>query len=486
MKNSIKRNYIYNLIYQIVVIILPLITAPYISRVLGAENIGIYSYTTSISAYFILFGSLGISLYAQREIAYHQDNIKENSKCFFEIVMLRFITMTISIIIFYITFVVNGEYHYFYKILIVELIAQCLDISWFFSGLEEFKKTVLRNLIVKFISVVSIFLFVKKAEDLDIYFWIYVLSVFIGNISLWFYLPKYLVRVKIKELNLIKHLKPVLSLFIPEIAIQVYTILDKTMIGVIWEDKSEVGFYQQSERIIKLLLTVITSLGTVLLPRIANCFVNNRKKELYDYLKKSFNFVYILAFPMIFGIIAVADKFVPLFFGPGYDKVKVLMSVISPIILFIRMSNVIGRQYLLPTKRQKQYTTSVIIGAVVNLIMNSCLIWKYGALGASIGTVIAEFSVTFAQIIFVRKDFNIKEVLKLSVKYLISSAIMFIICKLFGLIQVGNLLSIVLQVGVGIVVYVLLLLILKDNFTYEMLGQIKEKIMKIFNSSKKM
>ncbi len=486
MKNSIKRNYIYNLIYQIVVIILPLITAPYISRVLGAENIGIYSYTTSISAYFILFGSLGISLYAQREIAYHQDNIKENSKCFFEIVMLRFITMTISIIIFYITFVVNGEYHYFYKILIVELIAQCLDISWFFSGLEEFKKTVLRNLIVKFISVVSIFLFVKKAEDLDIYFWIYVLSVFIGNISLWFYLPKYLVRVKIKELNLIKHLKPVLSLFIPEIAIQVYTILDKTMIGVIWEDKSEVGFYQQSERIIKLLLTVITSLGTVLLPRIANCFVNNRKKELYDYLKKSFNFVYILAFPMIFGIIAVADKFVPLFFGPGYDKVKVLMSVISPIILFIGMSNVIGRQYLLPTKRQKQYTTSVIIGAVVNLIMNSCLIWKYGALGASIGTVIAEFSVTFAQIIFVRKDFNIKEVLKLSVKYLISSAIMFIICKLVGLIQVGNLLSIVLQVGVGIVVYVLLLLILKDNFTYEMLGQIKEKIMKIFNSSKKM
>ena len=196
MKNSVKKNYIYNLIYQILVIILPLITAPYISRVLGAENIGIYSYTTSISAYFILFGSLGISLYAQREIAYHQDNKKKNSKTFLEIIILRAITMLISITIFCVTFTTNGEYSFFYKILIIELIAQCFDISWFFSGLEEFKKTVIRNLIVKCISVVAIFLLVKTPEDLDLYFGIYVLSAFIGNISLWFYLPKYFIKQK--------------------------------------------------------------------------------------------------------------------------------------------------------------------------------------------------------------------------------------------------------------------------------------------------
>lgn len=479
MKNSVKKNYIYNLIYQILVIILPLITAPYISRVLGAGNIGIYSYTTSISAYFILFGSLGISLYAQREIAYHQDNKKKNSKTFLEIIILRAITMLISITIFCVTFATNGEYSFFYKILIIELIAQCFDISWFFSGLEEFKKTVLRNLIVKCISVVAIFLIVKTPEDLDLYFWIYVLSAFIGNISLWFYLPKYLVKVKIRELNITKHLKPTLALFIPEIAIQVYTILDKTMIGAIWEDKSEVGFYQQSERIIKLLLTIITSLGTVLLPRVASCFANNKKEEVFEYIKKSFNYVYFLAFPMMFGIIAIADEFVPLFFGPGYDRVVILMSIISPIILFIGMSNVIGKQYLLPTRRQKQYTISVVIGAIVNFIMNSCLIWKYGALGASIGTVIAEFSVTLTQIIFVRKEFNIKETLKLSLNYLISSVIMFIICKVVVLIPVGNLLSIILQVGAGVIVYILILLVLKDKFTYDMIKQIKDKCLKI-------
>lgn len=478
MKNSVKKNYVYNLIYQILVIILPLITAPYISRTLGAENIGIYSYTTSISAYFILFGSLGVNLYAQREIAFHQIDKKENSKTFIEIVILRTITMLISIAIFYIIFVKNVQYRYFYKILIVELVAQCFDISWFFCGLEEFKKTVSRNLIVKCISVVSIFLFVKTPEDLDSYFWIYVLSTLIGNISLWFYLPKYLNRIKVRELNLIKHLKPMLVMFIPEIAIQVYTILDKTMIGAIWEDKSEVGFYEQSEKIIKLLLTVITSLGTVLLPRIASCFANNRKQEVFNYIKKSFNFVYILAFPMVFGIIAVADKFVPLFFGPGYDEVVVLMSVISPIILFIGMSNVIGRQYLLPTKRQKQYTISVIIGAIVNLIMNSFLIWKYGALGASIGTVIAEFSVTLSQIIFVRKDFNIKVILKISIKYLISSVIMFFICKLIGLIPIKDILSIIIQVCVGVIVYVFMLLILNDKFTLDILKQIRSKLLK--------
>ena len=479
MRNSIKKNYIYNLIYQILVIILPIITTPYISRVLGAENIGIYSYTTSISAYFILFGSLGINLYAQREIAYHQDNKKKNSKTFFEIVILRDITMLISIIIFFIAFGTSGEYGFFYKILIIELIAQCFDISWFFSGLEEFKKTVLRNLVVKCTSVIAIFLLVKTPDDLYIYFLIYVLSAFIGNISLWFYLPKYIIKVKLKEINIVKHLKPTLALFIPEIAIQVYTILDKTMIGAIWEDKSEVGYYQQSERVIKLLLTIITSLGTVLLPRVANCFANNKKQQVFEYIKKSFNYVYFLAFPMIFGIIVVANKFVPMFFGPGYDRVIILMSIISPIILFIGMSNVIGKQYLLPTKRQKQYTISVIIGAIINFAVNSCLIWKYGALGASLGTVIAEFSVTLVQIIFVRKEFNVKEILKLSLNYLISSVVMFIICKLVGFIHVSDLVSIVLQIGIGVIIYIALLLVLKDKFTYNMIKQIKEKIFKI-------
>ena len=284
-------------------------------------------------------------------------------------------------------------------------------------------------------------------------------------------------KIKIKDLDVAKHLKPILILFIPEIAIQIYTLLDKTMIGAIYADKSEVGFYEQSQKIIKLLLTVVTSLGTVLLPRIANYFANNKKEEVYTYIRKSFNYVYILAFPMIFGVIAVAKDFVPLFFGPGYDKVVMLMGTISPILLFIGMSNVIGRQYLLPTKRQKEYTISVVVGAVVNFMVNSCLIWKLGALGASIGTIIAEFTVTLVQLIFVRNEFNIKEIIFLSRNYLIASIIMYGVCKLVGIIPVATIISLILQVVIGAMAYILILLVIKDQFTYNILNQIRGKVL---------
>ncbi len=240
MKRSITKNYIYNLIYQILVLVLPLITAPYISRVLGAENIGIFSYTTSITTYFILFGSLGIAMYGQREIAYLQENKDKCSKTFWEIVIVRFITMLISMAIFYITFVKGNQYSIYYAILLLELLANCLDISWFFQGLEEFKKTVLRNIVVKIISIICIFTFVKTANNLSTYIWIYVLSILIGNVLLWAYLPKYLKQVHIKELHILNHVKPTIGLFIPQIAIQIYTVLDKVMIGAIITDKAEV------------------------------------------------------------------------------------------------------------------------------------------------------------------------------------------------------------------------------------------------------
>ena len=474
-KRSVVKNYIYNLAYQILILILPLVTTPYISRVLGAENIGIYSFALSISAFFILFGSLGIALYGKREIAYLQKDKKGYSKTFWEIFILRIITMSISLIIFYFTFALNGEYKIYYRILILEIIANCIDISWFFQGLEEFKKTVIRNMIVKLISVACIFIFVKSRQDLSIYFIIYVLSILIGNASLWLYIPKFLKRIKIRELEIFKHIKPTIGLFIPQIAIEVYTLLDRTMIGMIITDKSEVGFYDQGQKIIKMLLTIITALGTVMLPRIANNYANGKKKKIIKYMRKSFNLVYFLSFPMIFGIISISKNFVPKFFGQGYDKVAIIMNVISPIILFIGISNVIGTQYLLPTKRQKEYTISVVCGAVINFIMNFCLIYKFGAIGASIGTVVAEFTVAAVQIYFVRKDFKLRNIFGLMKKYIIASLIMFIICMLISNIVRKPYFSMALQCSIGCIVYVTILIILEDKFIFEILDRIKAK-----------
>lgn len=471
-KKSITKNYMYNLIYQVLVLISPLITIPYISRVLGAENIGIYSYTLSITAYFILFGALGMSLYAQREIAYNQDNPPKYSLIFWEMVLLRIITMSISILIYYFTIIKYGTYQLYYKILILEILGNCIDITWFFQGLEEFKKIVKRNVIIKLISITCTFAFVKTSNDLVIYFIIYVLTLLIGNLSLWLYFPRFLVKIDIKKMNIFRHLKPTISLFIPQVAVQVYTILDKTMVGTIVQEKAEVGYYDQSQKIIKIALSVVTSLGTVMLPRIANNYIKNEKEAVRVYMEKSFNLIFLLSFPMMFGVLAVSGRFVPVFFGQGYDRVIILMNIISPIFILIGLSNVIGAQYLLPTKRQKEYTISVVSGAILNFVANMCLIWKLKAVGASIGTVIAEIAVTSVQLYFVRKDFKIKDLIKMSKNYIISSVIMFGVCCVTGMIIKDNLIATVLEVLIGIITYFACLIILKEEFIGEILDKL--------------
>jgi len=478
MAKSVKKNYIYNLIYQIVAIILPFITTPYLSRVLGATNIGIYGYTLSISAYFILFGSLGIALYGQREIAYEQNNIKKYSKSFIEILSLRIITMTISLALFYLIFCINGEFNNYFKILTLELIANTLDISWFFQGLEEFKKTVGRNLIIKTISVILIFIFVKTKNDLNIYFIIYTVSILIGNLSLWLYLPKFITLKYIKKLNLKKHFKATLVLFIPQIAIQIYTILDKTMLGTIIVNKAEVGYYTQAEKMIKLMLTIITSLGTVMLPRIASSYAKGDSETIKIYITRAFNLVFLISIPMIVGIICISNIFVPWFFGQGYDKVVPIMIILTPILLLIGMSNVIGMQYLLPTKKQKEYTYSVVIGAIVNFAINLMLIPKYGAIGAAIGTIIAEATVTAAQISYTKKYIDYKKILKLTKNYFISSIVMLIMIIVVKVIIGNSLLSMFVQVGVGVITYGICLIILKDKFIQYFLNTFKSYIKK--------
>ncbi len=421
---------------------------------------------------------MGVSTYGQREIAYVRDNEKLRTKTFFEILIMRAITLTISITIFYFTFASHGKYSMYYKILLLEIIANMIDISWFFQGQEEFKKTVIRNMIVKLISVICIFIFVKTQEDLAIYFLIYVLSTFLGNLSLWLYLPKYVQKVRIKELNIWRHLKPTIELFIPQVAIQIYTVLDKTMIGAIVEDKSEVGFYEQAQKIIKLLVTIATSLATVMIPRMANTFANGEKDKLKEYMNKSFKFVLLLVFPLMLGIISIANKFVPIFYGEGYEKVIYLIIVISPIILAIGLSGVIGAQYLLPTKQQKKYTISVVIGAIVNFVFNIIFIHLWQSIGASIATVIAEFTVTGVQFYLMRKEIKLLEVFKMAKKYCIAGIIMFSISIVLGILIKDNLLSIIVQIGVSGFVYIGLLLLMKDELVFEGIDKIKKKFVK--------
>lgn len=499
-KKSIAKNYIYNMIYQVLILVLPLVTTPYLSRVLGAEGIGIYGYTYSIVTYFILFGSLGVAMYGQREIAYAQENVEARKKVFFEIIIFRFITIAIASVVYYFFFIKGAEYQIYYQILLLELIAAAFDISWFFQGMEEFKRTVTRNVLVRICSVSLVFILVKTKEDLAKFTLIYSLADLIGNLSLWLYVPKYIKGAKVKNINVFRHLPQITLLFIPQIANQIYKILDTTMIGTLVADKAETGYYEQGQKVIRLLLTIVTSLGVVMVPRMASTYASGDNEKIKSYMKMSFKFVFFLAFPIMFGIMSISEVFVPVFFGAGYDKVVILINVISPILILMGMGNVLGTQYLLPTKRQKEYTISVTIGVLVNFLLNYFLIKQYASIGASIATVLSELVIVIIQFQYIKKDISFKNLLEMAWKYFVSGLVMFAVCFVArfildldvinsGLINIANsismekvyfinAISIVSQIIVGVLTYFGMLIILKDDYVFKFIDKVKAKLFK--------
>lgn len=471
---KIVKNYIYNTSYQLLLVLSPLITAPYISRVLGVTGVSIANYAYSFVTYFVLFGTLGSSLYGQREIAYHQSDPIKRSSILKEIVVFRLITVSLSIAI-YIFIVVHGsEYKSVYLIMLAELISTAFDISWFFQGMEEFKKTVLRNVIVKIAGMALIFLLVKGPEDINMYALCMTVPTLIGNLSLWAYLPKYVVKSPFSAKSILKYIKPMLLLFIPQVAIEIYTVFDKTMLGSLASSMDFVGYYTNAQHIIKMLLQLITSLGVVMMPVMASAFAKKQYGEIEDMLRKSFNFNFILGFPMMFGIIAIADNFAVWFYGHGYEPVGPLMQITAPIIIFIGVSTILGKQYLIPVKKQKIFTLGVVTGAIVNFIMNLILIPKLDGIGACIGTVVAEFAVAAVEIIAIRKDLPVEKYFKENFRYLIYSLVMFIPVFIIGK-YVSGIVGTFVQIAIGIIIYLGLLILTKDSNLLYFFSAIKKK-----------
>lgn len=466
MGKKLTANYIYNLAYQIINLIFPLITTPYVSRILGADGIGVYSYTISIVTYFVLFGSLGIALYGQRQIAFLQTKPKRRTRVLFETLLLKGFTLAIAIGLFVWLFAFKSEYARYYRILLLYIVANIFDIGYFFQGMEEFKLIVKRNFVIKVLSIAATFIFVKTENDVSTYLLIYALSALLGNLSLWLWLPKFTAKPDFNDFNVFRHIKPALALFIPQIAIQIYTVLDKVMLGSLLTDKAEVGYYEQSHKIIIIILTVVTSLGTVMMPNIAYKFANKLIDEIKEDIYKSFRFIYLLAFPMMLGIMSIAKDLIPIFLGDGYEASVNVLYIISPIILFIGLSTVSGLQYLLPTLRQNQYTISVSVGAAVNLILNFVFIPHFKSAGAALATIIAEFTVAAIQFIFIRKDFSIIKIIFSSTKYLISALLMtgcIMLANNLVLASISPILRIAIDLAIGGLVYLVMLIIFKDD-----------------------
>ncbi|WP_423710425.1 flippase [Latilactobacillus curvatus] len=468
------KNYFYNVGYQVFILLVPLVTTPYITRVLGSTGVGINAYTNSIIQYFILFGSIGISLYGNRTIAYERDDKQKMSQSFWEISILRFITIALAYAAFLVFLLFTKKYHQFYFYQSFQVIAAAFDISWLFMGLEDFKRTVLRNFMVKIISVISIFMFVKTSHDVGIYILVLTLSTLFGNLTLWGYLKQTVVKPNWHRLDLLKHINPSISLFVPQIATQVYLLLNKTMLGSISGVKSS-GFYENSDKIVKIILAVVTATGTVMLPRMAHTFATKNFEQLHKYLYLSFDFVSFVSFPTAFGLAALAPKFAVWFMGKEFAITGQLMAVESIIIILIAWSGVIGTQYLLPTNQTRQFTASVTAGAVVNLLLNIWLINQYGVMGAIIATVFSEFSVTVLQIYFIRNQISIRKLFNDTWKYSMAGLVMFFIVRYLNSVEPGKFMYFALQIYIGGVIYIGITLLLRAKFLKIAFRFIKER-----------
>lgn len=475
---SLKKNYLYNLIYQIFMILTPFITTPYVSRVLGASGIGEYSYVLSIATYFGIFGLLGITTYAQVEIAKNRDDSSFCNKLIVELFTLKNMTMLIAIILYIIMIMFINEYRKMFVVLILYLLCQLSDVSWILQGFEEFKKTVFRNIIVKTVTIVMIFSFIKKPEDLYFYSIIMQGVTLLGNFLLWQYVWQYINFNNIKQnfkFNCIWiHLKRSLVYFIPTVATSIYTVLDKSMIGWLTHSILQNGYYEQAHKIEQILVTVLTSLGTVTLPRMSYLNSINDNKKMKDIVEKTLSFILMISIPMCIGLIMIAKDLIPLFLGNNYDECILLTQVFSLLLIIVGLDNTIGRQCLMATGNQKKFNIGVIVGAIANFILNLILIPMLLALGAAISSVISELLILILFLIFSKKYLKIN--FDSIFKYILSSFFMALFIYIFSLININIYAGLLLKILIGFFVYFISLIMLKDKFLLEIINGLLFKL----------
>ena len=452
---SIKKNFAYQAFYEILIILMPLITSPYISRVLGAEAIGVYSYTYSIAYYFVLFAMLGISNYGNRLISSVRDERENLNKAFSSLLVLHVLIAALVFAVYlYYCFVFVDENEKKYALIQGMFVASAIfDINWFFFGLEEFKLSVTRNTIIKIISFISIFLFVRGKDDLYIYCIIMSAGILGSQVAVWPFLKDRVSIVKVNKKDLIPHIKPLFVLFIPVLAVSIYKIMDKVMLGQI-TTRISLGYYENAEKITAVFTTAVSAFGTVMMPRMNNLFSKGDSNIGEEYLEKSMRWMLVVTYAVALGVVGIAPDFVRLFWGKEFSPCAPILSVLACSLPFVAFASVIRMQYLIPKHRDREYIISVSGGAIVNLIINLLLIPHYAGEGAAIGTLCAEAFVCVYQMWTVRKEVNIATNIKRTTPFLIAGIIMCAVVRAIGAIGFSNLFfGLAVEIAVGICIY---------------------------------
>lgn len=454
MEGKIKKNLVYNVCYQLLVIILPLITAPYISRVLGANNIGVYSYTQAFANYFYLFVMLGVINYGNRTIAAIRDDQKVLDRTFWEIYSFQLLIglfITTLYAIYCISYVKENRLIYCMQFFYVA--SGIFDVNWLCFGLEKFKLTAIRSVIVRIGMVIAIFLFVKDQSDLSVYTGILSIGSLLAVLAIW---PFVLANINFQKpsfYGIVRHVKPNLILFLPVVAVSLYNIMDKLMLGSL-STEEEVGFYTYAERITQIPNTLILALNAVVMPRMANLYAKNDSVTTRNMMDKVMLFAMFMSALMAFGLAGVAPIFAPWFYGEEFARCGLFIMMLCPIIIFKGWAGVLRTQYIIPKSKDRVFITSLTMGAVVNLVINYFLIPKYSGVGAVIGTLLAELAVCLIQFTMIYKEIPLKVYLRDGLVFCGFGVVMYIAISYMGNLKIPSFFLMLLQIVTGALIFV--------------------------------
>lgn len=482
MRGNTKVNVFLQIIYEVILILVSLVTTPYVSRVLGASLIGDNGFVVSIANLFSLFIMLGIKSYGSKLISISVDEDEKN-KHFTELIYVHFI-ISLVVIIVYTIFIINfyKQYWTLFVVSYLYLLSAMLDINWYYIGVGKVYATVSKNLIIKIFSVVSIFIFVKDTEDLVIYAVILALASFASNLYLWFIIFREVKLVNVRLKNIFKHILPLCQLFIPFLALSIYRYMDTIMIGVL-STNEQVGFYNQTEKIVNLGYAVVTAVGTVMLPYSSKLFSIGENEKALENMQKTASLYAFLSCAIAFGLVSTAGFISNVYLGEKFAACTILLQVLPFTLIFMGFSNLIRNQYLIPNDLNYVYMTSIAIGFVINLVSNYFLIKSFGALGAIITTLVTEFSVMLIQNVYVRKSVPIGKLFAQYIPYVINGLLMVVgvstASRFLGYSWFNLFLIIVMGGCIYIGLSVLYLLIFNRSLLSNILIKIESTIAKI-------
>lgn len=421
------KNFSYTLTYQILALILPIITVPYVTRVLNQNLVGLNSIVQANASYFELVGMLGITLLGPREIAKCLGNKEKLTQTFFSIYKIQFFLhlIVMAVYVIFVTLTSREQLAYFY---LIYLYSYMFDISWLFIGIEDFKNIAIRNVFVRLLSFALLFIVVRNDQDIFIYVaTLYVPSILI-NIYMWIVALKKVVTFRPQRGINLYWLKESVSLLVPQIASSIYTMLDKTVLGI-FSTYSMAAVYTQGQTLLRLAYAFAASFCRVMSPRLSNCIERKDEDDVYKYMRMSAHVVSAISFALFFGVIALARIFVAWYLPSGYEKTADVLLICAPIIIMISGANLISIEFLIPLGQQRKYTISVIAAAIVNLILNFTLAPLYGVYGVCIGSVAAETIGFIIQLFYAKSYLNYKRIFKGIHVYIIAGLIMYFILR---------------------------------------------------------